>query len=272
MPKLRLYKLDRRKKTPPHSPARQKALRAKRDAWVRQIDPDYLFYRLFDLIPGTYFFAKNREGVLMFINPAHQRYLELFGGPADILGFTDFDLHSPGMAQSYLDDDAHIYATGEPLLSRVELWVDALGLPAWFLVRKMPIFSRTGKIIGIMGFLQSYEDRAKLLPPGDGIAKVVAHIRQNYEQDISIHQMARLSGLSQRQLERRFKDDFGVTPEQFLIKTRLTAACDQLFKTDRGLAEIAQACGFTDQSAFGRTFRLYLGVTPTQFRRSRRIP
>lgn len=241
-----------------------------RDAWVRQIDPAYLFYRLFDLLPGTYFFAKNREGGMMFTNQATHRDIHHLDRPKDLLGLTDFDLNPAGLAKSYLQDDARIYVTGKPLVNRVELWFDALGLPTWFVTNKMPIYSRTGQIIGIMGFGQTYEERAKLLPPYDRIAKVVAHIRQNYPQDISIHQMARSSGLSQRQLERRFKEYFGVTPQQFLIKTRLLAACDQLFKTDHGVAEIAMASGFADQSAFGRIFRQNLGLTPGQFRRGRR--
>lgn len=267
-----LYKAGARKKTPRYTPARQKSLEAKRDAWLRQIDPAFLFHRLFDLIPGTYFFAKNREGEVMFHNRAALRDIHDAEGKRELLGATDFDLNPAALAKSYLQDDAHIYATGQPLLKRVELWFDALGLPNWFVTCKMPIYSRTGKIIGVMGFGQTYEDKAKLLPPFDGVAKVVTEIQQNYPEDISIRQVAQLSGLSQRQLERRFKDYFGVTPQQFLIKVRLRAACDLLFKTDRGLADIAHACGFADQSAFGRTFRLYLGLTPTQFRRDRRAP
>jgi AraC-like DNA-binding protein len=239
---------------------------------VRQIDPDFLFYRLFDLIPGTYFFAKNRKGVVMFTNRAVLRDIFHSEGIKELLGFSDYDLSPAGLAESYLRDDAHIYATGETLVNRVELWFDAMGLPTWFVTNKMPVYSRAGKIIGIMGFGQSYEQRAKLLPSSDGIAKMVAHFRQHFPQSISMRQMAQLSGFSQRQMERRFLESFGVTPQRFLIKTRLMEACDRLLKTDRGLAEIAQACGFTDQSAFGRIFRLHLGCTPSEFRRARKIP
>jgi len=271
MPKITSYKPGTSKIAPRNNPAKQKALNAKREAWVRQIDPTYLFHRLFDFIPGTYFFAKNRKGELMFSNQATQRDLHHFDRPEDELGLDEFDLYPAGFAKSYIQDDARIYATGEALVNRVELNFDALGLPAWFVVHKMPIRSRTGKIIGIMGFGQTYEGRAKMLPPSNEISKAVAYIRQNYPQSILLHQLARVAGLSGRQLERRIRSHFGVTPHQFLIKTRLVAACDQLLKTDCGLADIANACGFTDQSAFGRAFRQYLGLTPTQFRRSRKM-
>jgi hypothetical protein len=47
------------------APKLRKQLLAKRDAWLGEIDPAHLFHRLFDVIPGVHFFAKNRKGELM---------------------------------------------------------------------------------------------------------------------------------------------------------------------------------------------------------------
>ncbi len=59
---------------------------------------------------------------------------------------------------------------------------------------------------------------------------------------------------------------FGLTPSQFIAKTRIAAASRLLRETDQSVADIALACGFYDHSAFTRTFRAMTGVTPTQFR------
>ena len=59
---------------------------------------------------------------------------------------------------------------------------------------------------------------------------------------------------------------FGLTPSQFIAKTRIAAASRLLRETEQSIADIALACGFYDQSAFTRTFRAMTGVTPTQFR------
>ncbi len=247
------------------TPARRGTLLAKRETWLREIDPTRLFHRLFDMIPGIYFFAKNRRGEIMF---ASQGVLDLYhvADEASIIGMTDFDLNPRDMAQSYVQDDARIYATGKPLMNRVELWFDGFGMPDWSVVNKMPIRSRTGKIVGIMGFSQRYEDRARLLQPFQGISKAVNHIRVHYQNNISIRELARLSGLSARQLERKFRSTFGVSPRQFLIKTRLLAACRALRESVKSLAEIAFDCGFGDQSSFTRHFRGYIGMTPGRFR------
>lgn len=258
--------LSWRKPLPEITPGRRRSLLAKRDAWLREIDPGSLFHPLLDLIPGLYFFAKNRRGELMFTSQAN-RDLYHITEEAALIGLTDFDLNPPDMAQSFVNDDERIYATGQPLLNHVELWFDAQGMPDWFVVNKLPIRSRTGRIIGVMGFSQNYEGREKLLQPFHGISKAVSHVRLNYQQNITISELARMAGLSLRQLQRKFKASFGVGPQQFLIKTRLLAACRALRQTDESLADVAFACGFADQSAFARHFRRHFTLTPSQFRR-----
>jgi AraC-like DNA-binding protein len=251
------------------TPAQRQALLARRNQWLEQIDPSSLFYPLLDLLPGVYFFAKNREGELML---SGARNLEMYHlrDEAELIGLTDFDLNPAPMAQAYVKDDARIYATGKPLLHRVELWFDQMGTPDWFLVYKLPLRARDGTIIGIMGFSQSYEGRAKLLPPLGAVAKAVDFIRQGYEKDVSLEDLARKTGISPRQLQRRFKAVFGIGPWEFLIKTRVLAACKALEGGgNRSLAEIALACGFCDQSAFAHHFHAHVGLTPTRFRAAR---
>jgi AraC-like DNA-binding protein len=264
-PLPRAWRLQARNLTP----AQRQALLARRDQWLGQIAPSCLFYPLLDLLPGVFFFAKNRQGELML---SGSRSLDLYhlADEAELVGLTDFDLNPGPMAEEYLKDDARIYATGQPLLRRVELWFDPLGTPDWFLVYKLPLRDRDGAIIGIMGFLQSYEGRAALLPPLGPVAKAVEFIRQDYQKDITLGELARRTGISSRQLQRRFKSVFGIGPWQFLIKTRLLAACKALEAADaRSLAEIALACGFCDQSAFAHHFHAHLGLTPSRFRAAR---
>lgn len=253
------------------TPAQRKALLAKRNKWLGQIDPSDLFYPLLDLLPGVYFFAKNLQGELMLSGARHREVYHI-RDEGELVGLTDFDLNPAPMAEAYLKDDARIYATGRPILHRVELWFDILGTPDWFLVYKLPLHARDGKIIGIMGFSQSYEGRTKLLPPSGYVAKAVDFIRQEYKKDLTLEELAHNAGISPRQLQRRFKAVFGIGPWEFLIKTRVLAACKAL-QTDSPplLAEIALACGFCDQSAFTHHFHVHVGVTPSRFHAMRAV-
>jgi AraC-like DNA-binding protein len=256
-----------RPRLPPRPPPSRRAARAAaRDAWLAQIAPDSLFHRLFDCLPGVRFFAKNRRGEIMILDGASRR---LYGiaDEAAVIGLTDFDLSPAGMARGYVRDDARIYATGRPLLNHVELWWDELGMPDWCVVNKLPIRSRRGRIIGIMGILQTYEGRRRLLQPVGGIARAVDFLRASCSRPVTIAQVARAASLSIRQLQRRFRDAFGIGPQEYLVKTRVLAAIRLLRGTDRSLAEIALDCGFCDQSAFTSHFRRCVGTTPSRFRR-----
>jgi AraC-like DNA-binding protein len=117
-----------------------------------------------------------------------------------------------------------------------------------------------------MGVLQSYDDRARSLPPLHGLSKAITYVRERYPEEIRMEDLARLAGLSQRQLQRKFRGLFGVSPHEFILKTRLLAACHRLRETDQSLAEISDECGFPDQSAFSRHFRAHIGMTPRQYR------
>lgn len=238
---------------------------ARREAWLRQVAPDSLFHALFDHLPGLHFFAKNRRGETMF---ASNSVLRLYGlrQEADMIGLTDFDLNPPVMAKGYVADDARIYRTGEPVLRRVELWWDARGIPDWYQVTKLPIRSRRGTIIGIMGVLQRYAGSVHLAMPWREIDAAVRHIRENFRGPVSVGDLAKLTSLSPRQLERKFHTILGVSPQEFLIKTRVLAACHALSQSSAPLADIATDCGFCDQSSFTQHFRRHVGRTPREFR------
>jgi AraC-like DNA-binding protein len=252
------------------SPARRREILAQREAWLRQIAPASLFHRLFDVMPGLQFFAKNRRGEMMFVNRANFEKFQTTDETA-LIGLTDFDLNPPSLAGSYVNDDARIYASGKPLLNHVEFGFDEQGMLDWFVVNKMPIRSRAGEIIGIMGFARVCQEQAEVRPPFHTIATAVSHVRRNYQQDISVGGLAQLAGLSVSQLEGEFKACLGLGPQQFLLKTRLLAACRRLTATDDGLAQIASDCGFTHPSAFAHQFHRHLGVTPREFRRQRSL-
>lgn len=231
-----------------------------------QILPAQHFHLLFDLLPGVSFFAKNRRGETMM---ASRSILDRYGMKDEIemIGMTDFDLNPDGMAQHYVDDDERIYETGEPILNRIEFWFDANCIPDWHVVHKLPIVSRSGKIIGIMGILQSYRTPGAMTAPFRELAAQVEHIRRHLHETIRVEDLAAMSRMSVRQMERRFKSVFGLGPREFILRTRVIAASRALRETDRSISAIAADYGFCDQSSFTQHFKRHIGQTPAQFRR-----
>jgi AraC-like DNA-binding protein len=239
-----------------------------REQWVGELEPTGLFHRLFDHVPGVYFFAKNREGYLMFASAGLlQRYQ--MADEFEILGRTDFDLNPDIMAQAYVDDDKSLLAGVVAKVERIELWWDRQGMPDWFVVTKLPVKDRRGRVVGVMGLLRRPDEAERALPVFQTVARAVEIIRRDYAKPLLIGNLAAACGESVRQLQRRFRDAFGSTPQEFLIKTRILAAVRLLEETALTVTEISVRCGFVDASSFTQHFRKRTGVTPKAYRLNR---
>jgi AraC-like DNA-binding protein len=97
-------------------------------------------------------------------------------------------------------------------------------------------------------------------------------LRQCFRSRIKINDLVKTSGMSSRQLHRKFREIFGTTPLHFLNKTRVEAACDDLLEMDKSISEIALETGFYDQSSFTQHFRKHVGMTPLRYRKTRQKP
>lgn len=88
--------------------------------------------------------------------------------------------------------------------------------------------------------------------------------------DVSVSQIAMACGLSSRQFERAFQRTFGLPPHRWRMAQRLARARELIDETNLTLANIAERCGFVDQSHLTRVFGGALGITPSAYRRMRR--
>ena len=100
--------------------------------------------------------------------------------------------------------------------------------------------------------------------------KLVQEIRQyledNYAQRCELDSLAQRFHLSQSHLSHLFRRVTGSSVIAYLTAYRLTAAKHCLIETDWEIRKVAESCGFTDHSNFGRTFKTNTGLSPTQFR------
>ena len=90
------------------------------------------------------------------------------------------------------------------------------------------------------------------------------------ELPIDLHALARLCGLSAYHYLRVFSGALGVTPHQYLVRSRLRRAARQLVESDQPITEVAFDCGFADLSNFVRSFHRAAGASPRAFRRAAR--
>lgn len=102
------------------------------------------------------------------------------------------------------------------------------------------------------------------------IGKALDFMRENLHMDISRDEVARHAGISPSHFSRLLKERTGRSFTELLRQCRVDLACDLLRRTEQSLAEIADTCGFCDQSYFTRVFQDVKGVTPRRFRENGR--
>lgn len=243
------------------------ALRAK---FLASIGPDSPLYRLFDLLPEVSFFAKDRESRLIC---ASKSFVTRFGfrSEAQLVGKNDHDLFPARLAEHFRSDDREVMTTGKPKHNIVELFFNEQGIPDWYVTSKEPLRDARGQIIGVMGITHSYSARSPLLQPGGGVDRALEHIRSHFRTGLTVKELAAAVHISPRQLHRKFHETFGVSPQAFIIKLRIQAACEALQKDDAPISHIAQGLGFCDQSNFAQLFQRHVGTTPLKFRQRFRL-
>jgi len=90
------------------------------------------------------------------------------------------------------------------------------------------------------------------------------------ERESTLQRLAAHCGLSAYHYLRLFAQALGVTPHQYLVRSRLRVAARALAEGEQPVTEIALDSGFADLSNFVRSFRRAAGVSPRSFRRAAR--
>lgn len=103
--------------------------------------------------------------------------------------------------------------------------------------------------------------------PASRLAALLARIEAEPGLPWTTDSMARAAGVSVSRLHALFREERDSTPHDWLLDCRLRLACSWLAGSDRPVAEIALATGFSEQSALTRAMRRTMDTTPAAYRR-----
>ena len=111
-------------------------------------------------------------------------------------------------------------------------------------------------------FDTSFESTSDSYPASLKLA--IEYIDSNFQNDISLSDVAKSSYISVNQLCRLFKDSLGTTASKYITSKRIAEAKKYL-KQGKSVAETAGICGFNDYSNFIRTFSKSVGISPGKY-------
>lgn len=224
---------------------------------------------VFDHTPDVVFSIKDQRGRYVAISAAIVERCSL-KSRSGALGKTAFDIFPEFMAIRYAAQDRTVFRTGRPLYNNLDLTLYRDGAAGWCLTTKVPLLDDEGRVIALACLSRDLVEPSRGGLIDERLAAMVDYVQASYNQRLSVGVLARMAGLSATQLDRRMKRIFNLSTQQFIIKTRLSAATQQLDSTDQSIAQIAAECGFCDQAAFANQFRRFVGLSPSEYRRLRR--
>lgn len=224
-------------------------------------------FDLFEHLPDLNFFVKDEKGRFQYAN---QSLVERLGLPnrEAIVGTTDFDRYPEEIANLLRQSDREALENKLPVVDRLEVLFNRVGNLEWFSTTKYPIVSESGDVLGIVGFARSVSSQPGVGLQHSAASKAIDFVSQNPAHILTIEELAKKFSISPRQLHRQFREILGITPQEFILRTRIHAAAASLRNSDESIVSLAERFGFCDQSAFTKRFRKILGTTPAKYRKN----
>lgn len=98
------------------------------------------------------------------------------------------------------------------------------------------------------------------------IKEAISYIEQNFQNDISVEDIAKFCSLNRSYFGKIFRDALGKSPQEFLINYRMSKAAELLKLTELSIGDISNAVGYPSQLHFSRAFKKIHGISPRQWR------
>jgi AraC family transcriptional regulator len=136
-----------------------------------------------------------------------------------------------------------------------------------------PLGRLYGESLGVA--LATHLLRTFVPPPGLGgterlsgrrLSRVVEYIYENLAADLSLAQLAGVTGMSPSHFKVVFRESVGVPVHQYVIRKRVDYATDLIVGSELALSQIALQAGFANQSHMARCMKRLTGLTPRALR------
>jgi len=98
-------------------------------------------------------------------------------------------------------------------------------------------------------------------------ARVKQYIDEHFAEDLTLDKLAAISGYSKSYLCQVFREDVGVTVNNYINDVRISHAMQLLVVTEKSVAEVGEKCGYNSVFYFVKTFKKIVGIPPGSFRK-----
>lgn len=103
-------------------------------------------------------------------------------------------------------------------------------------------------------------------PSDRAFHELQAYIADHPERDLSVPALAAHMGMSERNFARRFREQLGLSPAQYVLRARVESARIRLEKGKESIDAVAARCGFGTEETMRRSFQKLVHVAPRNYR------
>ncbi|WP_010233195.1 AraC family transcriptional regulator [Clostridium arbusti] len=100
------------------------------------------------------------------------------------------------------------------------------------------------------------------------IKKTLDFIETNFSRNITVPEMAKNIGLNKNYFSNFFKENIGISPQQYLIQFRMNKACELMKNSTLTISDISRSVGYNDPLGFSKIFKKAMGISPKAYRES----
>lgn len=109
-------------------------------------------------------------------------------------------------------------------------------------------------------------EEPKIVSGNRPCAAVKHYIDQHFKESLSLGQLAEQAHMDKYYLAHTFKQEYGISPINYMITRKIVESKYLLAETDLSLAQISQMLGFSSPSYFSQAFRKTQGISPMDYR------
>lgn len=198
-------------------------------------------------------------GDLSLVNPGE---VHTGGGTAGRLRYIALYPSPALMAAAGLRDDAAFRSPSARLASPWRRLAGALRPDAEDLEAEVGVLDALSLIAAAVGE-QGRQEQPRACAHAVRLAREAMQARLG--ERLRLEELAAIAGVGPRHLCRSFTAETGLSPQRYLLQTRIKAAAQRL-RDDEPLADVAAATGFADQAHMTRAFRAAMGAPPGAYR------
>lgn len=218
----------------------------------------------YQLLPGKAFLHKHNDADTAYYYPVDGKEPWIF------LWISFYGEVAEAMVTDLVERYGYIYRLPENsgLIKRLRAYKNYKGM-----VQGMTPLSGAKLVMDVLtGLGDEFEKELSNSPQSNVVRRAQELIHENIDKNIKVEEIAEKLSVSREHLSRSFKEQSGVSPQDYILSKKMKYACYLLRDTGFSCKEIGMKIGYDNPASFSRAFKNIYNISPADIRTTGYFP